>query len=79
MDSQNSAGTVKLQYDGEIRKVTCVSSYEELIDTILQIYKFETASTKFSYTDEDGDSISISNEEDMKECFNYFAKKTPKI
>lgn len=70
---------VKLQYEGEIKKVPCIETYVELCDTVYQLYKFEPRFVKFSYLDEDSDPITVSNEDDMKELFNYYGGKTPKI
>ena len=74
-----STTTVKLSYNSEIRKVGCVASYEDLVDTCSQIYTLSPTSLKFHYLDEDEDLITISQEDDIQEMFKFFGQKTPKI
>ena len=71
--------TIKLVFDNEIKKVSCVQTYQQLLDTCQEHYKIQASDLKFHYVDEDDDPISISCEDDVKEMFNFFKDKIPKI
>ena len=61
----------KLRYNNEIRKISGISSYENLLAQVAIIYKFELTKVQFKYTDEDGDQVSISSQEDF-DVFNSY-------
>ena len=71
--------TIKFSYNGEIRKISAISSYNEMIDTIQQVYNFKPCSFLIKYVDEDEDKITVSNQEDYVVALESFAGKTPKF
>lgn len=74
---------MKVEYEGEIRKVPAISNYEELISTVASLFGLnsggQTGFIKFTYEDEDKELITISNDDDMQCMFDQFQEKTPKI
>ncbi|CAD8205695.1 unnamed protein product [Paramecium pentaurelia] len=55
---------IQISYNGEISKYYGISSYEELIQEILQKYQ-TIADVELSYQDEEGDVIQVSNTSDL--------------
>ena len=75
--------TLKVEYEGEIRKVPAISNYEELRSTVASLFGFNSGGQsgyiRFTYEDEDKELITISNDDDMQCMFDQFKDKTPKI
>ena len=75
----SSTGTIKIFHNNEIRKLKEVSSFRSLAETITNKLGIELTHFEMTYYDEEGDIITISNQDDFDECMNVFLPKIPKI
>lgn len=73
------ATTLKINHNNEIRKLKDIDSYENLAGSIKNKLDIDLEKYELTYYDEDGDLITISNEEDFAECLHIFLPKVPKI
>lgn len=71
--------TVKIVYDGEIRKYRNIESYKDLILSIARTLGYGVLNCRFIYTDDENDEITVSTEEDLQEAFNFFSPKPPRL
>lgn len=70
---------VKIIHEDEIRKLKDISTYQSLTEIITNKLAIELEHYDLTYYDEEGDTITISNEDDFDECMNVFMPKVPKI
>ena len=61
--------TIKIKYNGEIRKLKDVTSYSDFLDSIKNKMKISPEKYELTYIDQDGDEISISTNE-VSSSFN---------
>jgi peptidoglycan hydrolase-like protein with peptidoglycan-binding domain len=74
--------TVKSNLSGEIHRFTLVrSSYEELKDTLYQVYNLSEndVNVTITYTDDDGDKVSLSSDNELVEAFTIVQPAVLKI
>lgn len=70
--------SIKFSYNGEIRKLSAISNYPELIDMVQQAYGFDDGTFTVKYDDEE-DRITVLNQEDYIMALEFFAGKVPKF
>jgi len=71
--------TLKFSYLGEIRKLSAISNYQEMIDTVQQAYGFDNDAFTIKYKDDEGDEVTVSNDDDYVMALEGFAGKVPKF
>lgn len=71
--------SIKFEYNGEIRKLTAITNYLEMNDTIQQAYGFEPNTFTIKYKDEDDDMITVSSQDDYVLALEHFGGKPPKF
>jgi hypothetical protein len=71
--------TVKIVFEDEVRKYRNIASYNSLILAIARTMGYGVLNCRFVYTDDDNDEITVSNEEDLTEAFNFFNPKPPRL
>eukprot|EP00005_Dracoamoeba_jomungandri_P012121 CAMPEP_0174262714 /NCGR_PEP_ID=MMETSP0439-20130205/14773_1 /TAXON_ID=0 /ORGANISM="Stereomyxa ramosa, Strain Chinc5" /LENGTH=373 /DNA_ID=CAMNT_0015347589 /DNA_START=25 /DNA_END=1146 /DNA_ORIENTATION=- len=64
--------TVKFVYNDDIRRVSLDSppTYEELVDLIQSLFKFEFNDYFVKWTDDEGDVVTVSSDLELKEAFS---------
>lgn len=70
---------VKFVFNGEVRKMSAVGSYNEMVDTICQAYAVSPGSFKVKYEDEDAEFITVESQEDFLCALESFTDTTPKF
>ena len=70
---------VKVEFKKEIRKIPGISSFDDLTATVKQLFNIETGALKFTYVDDEKETITVSNDEDLECMFDIFKDTTPKI
>jgi hypothetical protein len=66
-------------FQNEIRKYREINSYKDLILSIARTMGYGVLNCRFVYVDDDGDEITVSNEEDLAEAYNFFGHRVPKL
>lgn len=83
MDVTNTDKTqkhvLKIEYEGEIRKYRSIENYNGLIVAIAKTIGFGVMNCRFTYVDDDGDKITVTNNEDLMEAIKFFEPKIPKL
>lgn len=74
-----SKNIVKIVFENEVRKYRNVNSYKDLILSIARTLGYGVLNCRFVYMDDDKDEITVSNEEDLQEAFNFFSPKPPRL
>lgn len=77
--TQSTENTVKIVFENEVRKYRNISSYNSLILAIARTMGYGVLNCRFVYRDDDNDEITVSNEEDLAEAFNFFNPKPPRL
>lgn len=77
--SHSKGKTVKIVFEDEVRKYRNINSYKDLILAIARTLGYGVLNCRFVYTDDDNDEITVSNEEDLQEAFNFFDPKPPRL
>jgi hypothetical protein len=70
---------VKLTYQNEIKKLRKPNDYESLKSQAMKAFADLPKDFKFFYIDSDGDTISISNQDDFEEAIDYCASSNIQI
>ena len=78
-ESTTTSHVLKIMYEGEIRKYRNIKSYDNLIVSIAKTIGFKAMNCRFTYTDDDEDKITVSNDDDLQEAFSFFEPKIPKL
>lgn len=73
------ASVVKIVINDEVRKYRDITSYNKLILALARTIGYQHLNCRFMYVDDDGDEITVSNEDDLGEAFNFFAPKVPRL
>ena len=82
MEKNTSSGysdVVKIVFQNEVRKYRSITSYKSLIVSIARTMGYGVLNCRFVYVDDDQDEITVSNEEDLQEAFNFFSPKPPRL
>ena len=82
MEKNTSSGNndiVKIIFQDEVRKYRNITSYNSLILAIARTMGYGVLNCRFIYVDDDKDEITVSNEEDLAEAFNFFNPKPPRL
>lgn len=74
-----SKNIIKIVLENEVRKYRNINSYKDLILSIARTLGYGVLNCRFVYTDDDNDEITVSNEEDLQEAFNFFSPKPPRL
>jgi hypothetical protein len=70
---------VKILFEDEVRKYRDIHTYTELILAIARTLGYGVLNCRFMYVDDDQDEITVSNDEDLQEAFNFFEPKPPRL
>lgn len=59
---------MKVVYNNETKKLPDVSDYTQLTKAVTGAFSLEQSNLKFFYTDEDGDTITVTNQSDLDQA-----------
>lgn len=76
---KKSKNIVKIVFEDEVRKYRDINSYNDLILAIARTLGYGVLNWRFVYVDDDEDEITVSNEDDLQEAFNFFGDKPPRL
>lgn len=77
--STSGTNTIKVEYEGDIRKFKDITSYDDLVNAISRSFGWRVLRCKFYYVDDDNDKITVTNDEDLQEAISYFKPRPPKL
>ncbi len=67
--------SIKVTYQGETKKVRRPEHYSALVKATQTAFPDLQESFKYIYSDEDGDTITVSNNEDLSEALEHMGDK----
>mmetsp|Transcript_43321 Transcript_43321/g.50890 ORF Transcript_43321/g.50890 Transcript_43321/m.50890 type:complete len:248 (-) Transcript_43321:1107-1850(-) len=74
-----STNTIKVKFEGEIRKLKDITSFDDFLDGVRTKIKVDPDIYSFSYVDDDGDRINVSTAYEFDQCLKDAYPKVPKI